>query len=153
MQMVICECNSLNRGTTYLQQGDSESAIDDFSNVIRLSPGDEAAYYWRGISNEQAGRQQEAIADYTQFLALTQDANAREEIEQKLSQWNADEPESARSRSTVPGDRQKANQVQSAKPDQDRDLYGLMIALGERALHSTWFGSSVNCYGARAEEL
>ncbi len=28
-----------------------------------------------------------------------------------------------------------------------------MIALGERALHSTWFGSGVNCYGASAEEL
>src|SRR5258708_10853870 len=109
MQMVICECNSLNRGTTYLQQGDSESAIDDFSNVIRLSPGDEAAYYWRGISNEQAGRQQEAIADYRQFLALTQDANAREEIEQKLSQWNVDETDRTNHRSIVADDSLETN--------------------------------------------
>jgi tetratricopeptide (TPR) repeat protein len=123
-----------NRGTAYLQQGDLESAIADFSNVIRFSPGDEAAYYWRGISNEEAGRQQDAIADYGQFLALSQDANARAEIEQRLSRW-------------------KEGKINSEKPDQKPDLYELIIALGDRVLHSTWFGSGVDCYGEKAEEL
>jgi tetratricopeptide (TPR) repeat protein len=76
-----------NRGTAYFQQGDFESAIEDFSSVIRLSANDDAAYYWRGVSNEQVGRQREAIADYRQFLGLSQDPRAREEVEEKLNQW------------------------------------------------------------------
>jgi len=49
----------------------------------------------------------------------------------------------------------KTNQVPapSGKLDQDPDLYGLIVALGERALHSIWFGSGVECYGETAEEL
>jgi tetratricopeptide (TPR) repeat protein len=139
-----------NRGTAYLQQGDFERAIDDFSNVIRLSPGDEEAYYWRGISHEQAGRQREAIADYRQFLASSQDANARQTIEQKLSQWNEGKPDDLST-----DDRQKTNQVSApaGEPDQDLDLYGLIVALGERALHSIWFASGVDCYGETADEL
>ena len=136
-----------NRGTSYFQLGDLERAIEDFSNVIRLSPRDEGAYYWRGISNEEAGRQGEAIADYRQFLALSQDENARAEIEQKLSQWNEGD------RSVVPDDRQKTNQAPSGKPDQELDLYSLIVALGERALNSIWFVSGVTCYGEKAEEL
>jgi tetratricopeptide (TPR) repeat protein len=142
-----------NRGTAYLQQGDFERAIDDFSNVIRLSPGDEEAYYWRGISNEEAGRQGEAIADYRQFLTISQNSQARNEIERKLSQWNDAKRNSLSSRSVVPDDRQKTNRASSEKPDQDFDLYGLIVALGERALNSTWFGSGVNCYGEKADEL
>ena len=142
-----------NRGITHIEQGDFKSAIDDLSNVIQLSPSEEAAYYWRGISNEEVGRQREAIADYRQFLSLTQDANARAEIEQKLSQWNMDEPDRANHRSIVPHDRHKTNQDQPEEPDEVLDLHGLLIALGERALHSTWFGSGVDCYGEKAEEL
>ena len=142
-----------NRGITQIQQGDFESAINDFSNVIQLSPSEEAAYYWRGISHEEVGRQREAIADYRQFLALSQEANTREEIEQKLSQWNVDEPDGADQRAPVPNDSYKTNQGQPEEPDQVLDLHGLMIALGERALHSTWFGSGVDCYGEKAEEL
>jgi tetratricopeptide (TPR) repeat protein len=155
-----------NRGTSFFQLGNLESAIDDFSNVIRLSPGDDAAYYWRGISNEEAGRQGEAIADYRQFLALSRDANARAEIEQKLSQWTEGDRNGpgtvrlkpyqdryVRDRSVVPDDRQKTDQVPSEAPDQELDLYSLIVALGERALHSTWFGSGVDCYGEKAEDL
>jgi tetratricopeptide (TPR) repeat protein len=142
-----------NRGITYIQQGDFESALNDFSNVIQLSPSEAAAYYWRGISHEEVGRQREAIADYRQFLSLTQDANAREEIEQKLSQWNVDEPARTDHHSTVPDDRHKTNQGQPEELDQVLDLYGLLIALGERALHSTWFGNGVDCHGEKAEEL
>jgi len=142
-----------NRGTAYLQQGDFGRAIDDFSNVIRLSPGDEEAYYWRGISNEEAGRQSDAIADYRQFLEISQNSQARDQIEQKLSQWNEAERNRVSSRSVVPDNRQQTNQPSSAAPDQDLDLYDLIVALGERALNSTWFGSGVDCYGEKAEEL
>jgi tetratricopeptide (TPR) repeat protein len=154
-----------NRGTSYFQLGDFESAIEDFSSVIRLSPGDEAAWYWRGISHEEAGRRQEAIADYRQFLAISQDPRAREEIEGKLSQWNegernshgAESPSGGRvsSRSAAPDEGQKRIEVPfpAGEPGQDLDLYDLILALGGRALNSTWFGSGVECYGENVQEL
>jgi tetratricopeptide (TPR) repeat protein len=144
-----------NRGTSHFHLGDFESAIADFSMVIQLSSNDEAAYYWRGISHEEAGRQREAIADYKQFLMLSQDSHAREEVEQRLSQWNVGKPDSTSSRSAVLDDRQKTSQAPSpsGEPDQELDLYSLLVALGERALHSIWFGSDVDCYGEKAEEL
>jgi tetratricopeptide (TPR) repeat protein len=142
-----------NRGTSYFQLGDLESAITDFSNVIRLAPNDEAAYYWRGISHEEAGRQAEAIADYRQFLALSQDENARTEIEQRLSQWNEGARNAVKDRRVAADDRQRTTQIQSRGPDQESELYGLIAALGDRTLHSTWFGSGVECYGEKAEEL
>jgi tetratricopeptide (TPR) repeat protein len=139
-----------NRGVVYFQQGNFESAIEDFSNVIRLSPNDEEACYWRGISYEQMGRQREAVADYRQFLALSRDEDARMQIQQKLSQWNEAKLNDLSSQNN---DRQETSQVQAEKRDHDLDLYDLIIALGERALHSTWFGSGVDCYGEKAEEL
>lgn len=142
-----------NRGTAYLQQGDFERAIDDFSTVIRLSPGDEEAYYWRGISNEATGRQREAIADYRQFLAISQDPQARDEIEQKLRQWNEGNRNSLSSPNVAPDKRQKTDQIELEKPGRDLDLYDLLTALGERALSSAWQGSGVNCHGETAEEL
>jgi tetratricopeptide (TPR) repeat protein len=142
-----------NRGTVYIQQGDFQRAIDDLSVVIQLTSNDEEAYYWRGVSYERTGRQREAIADYRQFLALSQDENARLQIEQKLSQWNEGKQNDADKQSEVPDRGQKTNQVKMEKPDQSLDLYDLFTALGERALNSTWFGSGVNCSGEKAEEL
>jgi tetratricopeptide (TPR) repeat protein len=158
-----------NRGSSYFQLGDLEKAVEDFSTVIRLSPGDETAYYWRGISHEEAGRPHEAIADYRQFLALSQDANARQEIEQRLTQWEqgkSDDHDITRDMLVaklgrwvsrlggVPDNRQKT-EVPSplGAPDQALDLYDLIAALGERALRSIWFGSGVECYGENADEL
>ncbi len=142
-----------NRGTSYFQLGDFERAMEDFSTVIQLFPSDEAAYYWRGISNEATGRRDEAITDYRQFLALSQDPNARQEIEQRLSQWNAGKRDRARSQGAVPDDQQKTDQASSEPPDHKLDLYDLIVALGDRALDSIWLGSEVDCYGEGAEEL
>ena len=142
-----------NRGMSYFQLDDFEHAIDDFSNVIRLSPADEEAYYWRGTAHEQAGREQDAMADYRHFLATSQNAQARQEIEQRLSQWNAGRPNSAIHSGAVSEEKQETTQVLSEKPDQALDLYELVAALGERALHATWFGSGVECYGEKAAEL
>ena len=169
-----------NRGTSYFHLGDFENAIEDFSNVIRLSPTDEAAYYWRAVSHEEAGHKPEAIADYAQFLALSQDEAAeaaRMEIEDKLRAWHELDkgaqnlPSGAgtardlslwdklgryiSSRRGVPAEGQETNQVQSpsGEADQESDIYGLLTALGERALQSIWFGNNVECYGEKAEEL
>jgi tetratricopeptide (TPR) repeat protein len=142
-----------NRGATYLQQGDFESAIVDFSRVIQLTSNDEDAYYWRGISHEAVGHQREAIADYEQFLLLSQNPPAREEIEQKLNQWKIGSENSMSNRSTVPDEKGISTQVPTRGPDQDLDLYDLLLALGEHAINSTWFGSSVDCRGENTEKL
>jgi tetratricopeptide (TPR) repeat protein len=76
-----------NRGMSYFQLGDFENAIHDFSNVIQFAPEDEDAYYWRGISFEAAGYIGEAIADYKQFLQISQNPRLRDEVEQRLHQW------------------------------------------------------------------
>jgi tetratricopeptide (TPR) repeat protein len=142
-----------NRGVVYFQEGDLEKAIDDFSKVVELAPGDEEAYYWRGASHEGAGRQQEAIADYRQFLAISQNPQAREQIEQKLSQWNESKRNSADSQNIARGIRQTTNQVQAEQASRDLDLHDLIVALGERALASIWLGRSVECYGEKADDL
>ena len=160
-----------NRGMSYLQLGELERAILDFSMAIELSSNNEDAYYWRGISNEEAGRQPEAIADYRQFLALSQDANARQEIEQRLRQWEQgksdDHDDITRDMLVaklgrwvsrlggVSDNRQKTDEVPSpsAQQDPELDFYDTDRCPGERALHSVWFGSGVECYGENADEL
>jgi tetratricopeptide (TPR) repeat protein len=142
-----------NRGTSYFQLGDLEAAIADFSMAIRLSSDDEDAYYWRGISNEEAGHQQAAIADYRRFLAISQNARAREEIEQRLDQWNERQQNAASIRGDISADGQETNQSLFNEIDQNLDLHSLLVTLGERAHDSTWFGSGVHCYGEKADEL
>lgn len=138
-----------NRGTAYLQQGEFERAIDDFTHVIRLSPKQEAAYYRRGFAHEEAGHRREAIADFRQFLNLSSDSEARLEVEQLLSAWQKETQEAAPDRAVIPADQRRAGHSQGAA----RDLYGLIVALGERALASLWFGSDVNCHGENASQL
>jgi tetratricopeptide (TPR) repeat protein len=142
-----------NRGVVYFQQGDFERAIEDFSNVIQLSPADEEAYYWRATSYEQSGHPREATDDYRQFLALSRDEEAKTQIQQKLSQWNEAKLNELSSRNVISDERQETPQVQAEKQEHDFDLYDVIVALGERALHSTWFGSGVDCYGEKAEQL
>ena len=134
-----------NRGMTYFQLGDFERAIADFSTVIQFSSNDEDAYYWRGISNEEIGLKEDAIADYQRFLEMSQNPQARDEIEQRLNQWIESKQNSASTRSVASDDSQITDHV--------LDIYDLILALGERALHSTWFSNGVKCYGETAEEL
>jgi tetratricopeptide (TPR) repeat protein len=141
-----------NRGVISVQQGEFETAIEDFTRVIQLSPKDEGAYYWRGISREEAGRQREAAADYRQFLMLSRDPRARAEVERKLSQWHAVKKDRGSTRGATEDHRQKPDQVPAKGPD-PLDVHNLIVALGERALNSTWFASGVNCTGEKAKEL
>ena len=48
---------------------------------------------------------------------------------------------------------QKTIEKKSEKPDQNLDLYDLIVTLGERALDSTWLASGVDCHGEKAEAL
>lgn len=139
-----------NRGMTYMQQGEFEQAINDFAKVIGLSPNDEHAYYWRGMANEAAEHQREAIADYQQFLVFTQNPETRAEVQHKLSQLRA-EIKSFQMPFVPTRQKPSANRVR--QQNQQLDLYDLLIALGEHATYSTWFGSNIDCYGASAEEL
>lgn len=41
----------------------------------------------------------------------------------------------------------------SRQPNRNLDLYGVIAALGERALNSTWLGAGVECFGESAQEL
>jgi hypothetical protein len=95
------------------------------------------------------------MADYRQFLALSRDEDARREIEQRLSQWYEGKQDDLSSRRVIPSDTQQTNQAPPppGEPDRDLDLYDLISALGERGLHSIWFGSGLECYGERAEDL
>jgi tetratricopeptide (TPR) repeat protein len=142
-----------NRGATYLQLGDFEKAIADFSMVIQLSSSDMDAYYWRGISHEEAGHTREAMADYQQFLVLCRDPQAREQIEQRLNQWEEEKPSPAGEQKTIREESQKAKPVQAEQPEQTLDLHDLILALGDRALESTWYGADLDCEGEKAEEL
>lgn len=39
------------------------------------------------------------------------------------------------------------------QPNRNLDLHGIIAALGERALNSTWLGAGVECFGESAQEL
>ena len=58
------------RGTAYLKKGDTDKAIADYSEALRLDPRDAATYYHRG--NAWLGRRdyQRAIADYSEAIRL-----------------------------------------------------------------------------------
>ncbi len=112
-----------NRAATYLQLGDFENAIADFSKVIQLSSSDEDAYYWRGISHEQAGHRKEAIADYKKFLEISQNPGAREEVEQKLKQWNAGRQEKEGDSGAVPEEKKKGKMMSKRKRKIRKRIY------------------------------
>jgi tetratricopeptide (TPR) repeat protein len=142
-----------NRGTAYLQQGEFERAIDDFSSVIRLSPRQEAAYYRRGFAHEEAGHRREAIADFRQFLSLSTDLEAAQEVEQLLHEWQKETQTAVSSQGVLPNGQRGADQGVEQAPAGALDLYGLIVALGERARGSLWFGSDVTCRGENAAQL
>lgn len=142
-----------NRGISYFQLGEWEKAIEDFSAAIRLSPDEEDAYYWRGVSQEELGRVAEAISDYSHFLSISQNAPVREEVSQRLRQWKEEARERTGNRNVPPQKDHETQRGASEKSDQQFDLHALLVALGNRALESVWFGSEVECYGEQRDEL
>jgi len=48
----------------YVEQGDYEQAIADYTKAIELDPGDAGVYYYRGFAYTDLGNYEKAIADY-----------------------------------------------------------------------------------------
>lgn len=61
------------RGTLYLQRGEHNKAIDDFSHAIKEDPALASAYNDRGVALSSQHRQAEAISDFSRALALKAD--------------------------------------------------------------------------------
>ncbi len=61
------------RGAAYSDQGDSDKAIADYSNAIRLYPTDPIAYFDRGVEYGAAGKLNLSISDFSQAIALKPD--------------------------------------------------------------------------------
>jgi tetratricopeptide (TPR) repeat protein len=61
------------RGLAYLQKGEADSAIADFSEAIRLNPKAASCYAHRGNIYQLRKDYDHAIADYSQAIALNPD--------------------------------------------------------------------------------
>ena len=60
----------LQRGVLNEQVGDSDRAVADYSEVIKLDPASALAYFNRGNAYDQLGKHDLAIADYSQAIVL-----------------------------------------------------------------------------------
>jgi hypothetical protein len=56
-------------------------------------------------------------------------------------------------RHIVPSPNLPLEKSNSQQPNRNLDLHGVIAALGERALNSTWLGTGVECFGESAQEL
>jgi len=59
------------RGLEYLNNGDYDNAIADFTQAINLNPYSAEAYFNRGEAYTNEGDYDRAIADYNQAIRLT----------------------------------------------------------------------------------
>lgn len=66
----------LARGNTYLELGNLEATIEDFSIAIELSPETDIYYYNRAVALEKQGQYQLALADYSAAIRLDEDGKA-----------------------------------------------------------------------------
>jgi lipoprotein NlpI len=60
----------LRRGISYDKLGAYEAAVEDFSQVIALEPGNSVAYFNRGTTFDSLGLHDQAIADFSKALEL-----------------------------------------------------------------------------------
>lgn len=59
-----------NRGIAFIQTGDDNKAISDFTQAIRLKPDDAETYYNRGLARGRNEDYTRAIADFTRAIQL-----------------------------------------------------------------------------------
>lgn len=59
-----------NRGKTYLDSGEYQQAIDEFTKVVELIPYYANAYFTRGLAYYKLDEHQKAIEDYTKAIEL-----------------------------------------------------------------------------------
>ena len=62
-----------NRGNEYLRLKDSENALADYTEAIRIFPAYADAWYNRGLVYHQSGLYTEAIRDYSEAVSLKKD--------------------------------------------------------------------------------
>ena len=67
----------VNRGTLHLVRGENDKAIKDFNHAIEADPNLAAAYNDRGVVLAAMHRQNDAIRDFSQALALKADDQAQ----------------------------------------------------------------------------
>jgi regulator of sirC expression with transglutaminase-like and TPR domain len=60
----------LDRGEAFLERGEGDSAIREFTEAIRLNPNNAEAYYYRGFVYGMNNDYERAIADFTQAIRL-----------------------------------------------------------------------------------
>jgi tetratricopeptide (TPR) repeat protein len=59
-----------NRANAYDEKGDSQRALRDYNEAIRINPDHPFAYYNRGLFYGHHGDNEHAIADYTEAIRL-----------------------------------------------------------------------------------
>ncbi|MCX5883861.1 MAG: tetratricopeptide repeat protein [Deltaproteobacteria bacterium] len=64
------------RGSAYVQMGNFEDAVNDFTQAITSDPNFDEAYYSRGRALGRLGKHEQAISDFTRALSLNPTANA-----------------------------------------------------------------------------
>ena len=65
-----------NRGVAYMNKGDFENAVKDFTTAIGMQPANFPALNNRAISFRSMGKYDEAIADYTRVIGIKRDYSA-----------------------------------------------------------------------------
>ena len=58
------------RGRARYRMGQFEAAAGDFDRAVVLAPRQPEPLYWRGLATRDAGRNGDAIADFTAVIAL-----------------------------------------------------------------------------------
>ncbi len=62
--------NSYNQGNAYVEKGEYDKAIAEYTEAIRLDPTDVKTYYNRGLTYRNKGDHDQAIADFTETIRL-----------------------------------------------------------------------------------
>ena len=61
------------KGFDYLNSGEYQLAIENYTKCLRIDPDDALAYYNRGWNYDELGNYEDAIADYTRAIRIDPD--------------------------------------------------------------------------------
>jgi tetratricopeptide (TPR) repeat protein len=72
----------IRRGIAWIDMGDYDFAIGDFSRAIRLSPQSALAYFNRGVAREKKGELEKSLVDFKRYGELNpSDPEAQKAVE------------------------------------------------------------------------